>query len=258
MAEPVEPDDPQDDPPPVPSGAGVAKHPGVSAVPPVKNGPRRPEVESELVAWYAMDRAQQVAALREAAAGNRGFTIETLVHISCQAHSAGSRADLNIAFAALTQVATPLLLSQAWGVAADERQDQAQEILLLLFKAIQAGTADYAEVNFASFAKRRSISLYRARASRFEESNTRIEPSDEADPLDDVPTRMPSQEAQAALSLVLDKLAPRLRAAFIQYHVMQMTYEEIAQHYDVDESTARSWVKRANTIVGLGGGKDDR
>jgi RNA polymerase sigma factor (sigma-70 family) len=258
MAEPVELDDPQDDPLPVPSGTGVAKHPGVSAVPPVENGPRQPEVEGELAAWYAMDRAQQVAALRETAAGNRGFTIEALVHISCHAHATGSRVDLNLAFAALTRVATPLLLRQAWGVAADERYDQAQEVLLHLFKAIQAGTAGYAEVNFSSFAKRRSISLYRSRASRFEESNTRIEPSDETDPLDDVPARMPSQEAQAALSLVLDQLAPRLRAAFIQYHVMQMTYEEIAQHYDVDESTARSWVKRANAIVGFRGGKDDR
>jgi RNA polymerase sigma factor (sigma-70 family) len=258
MAEPVELDDPKDDLPPVPSGAGVAKHTGGSAVPPVKNGPRLPEVESELVAWYAMDRTQQVAALRATAAGNRRFTVGALVHISCQAHAAGSRADLNLAFAALTQMATPLLLSQAWGVAADERQDQAQEVLLHLFKAIQGGTADYAEVNFPSFAKRKSISLYRTRASRFEESYTRLDPTDELDPLDTVADRAPSQEAQAALSRALDKLAPELRAVFIQYHVMQLTYEEIAQQLDVDESTVRKWIKRANAIVGIGGGKDDR
>jgi RNA polymerase sigma factor (sigma-70 family) len=258
MAGPVELDDPKDDLPPVPSGAGVPKYPGPSAVPPVKNGPRPPEVESELVAWYGMDRAQQVAALRATAAGKHRFTVEALVHISCQGHAAGSRADFNLAFAALTQVATPLLLSQAWGAAADERRDQVQEILLHLFKAIQAGTADYAEVNFPSFAKRKSISLYRARANRFEEKHKRIEPTDEVDPLDDVPARVPSQEAQAALSRALDKLAPKLRAVFIQYHVMQMTYEEIAQHHDVDESTVRSWVKRANAIVGFRGGENDR
>jgi RNA polymerase sigma factor (sigma-70 family) len=258
MAESAELDDPSDDPPPVPSRAGVANHSGVSVVPPAANGPRRPEVEDELAAWYAMDRVEQVSVLRTASAGNRRFTVEALVHISCQAHAAGDRPGLNLAFEALSKMATPLLLSQAWGQAADERYDQAQEVLLHLFKAIQAGTAGYAEVNFASFAKRKAISLYRARASRFEGSYTRIEPSDELDPLDDVAARLPSQEAQAALSRALDKLSPKFRAAFIQYHVMGLTYEEIAQQHEVDESTVRSWVKRANAIVGLAGGKDDR
>jgi RNA polymerase sigma factor (sigma-70 family) len=162
---------------------------------------------------------------------------------------------LNLAFEALGKVATPLLLSQAWGQAADEREKQAQEVLLHLFKAIQDGAAGYAEVNFASFAKRKAISLYRTRASRFEGSNTRIEPTDEVDPLDDVAPRMSSQEAQAALSRALDKLSPKIRAVFIQYHLMGLTYEEIAQQHDVDESTVRSWVKRANAIVGFAGGK---
>jgi RNA polymerase sigma factor (sigma-70 family) len=259
MAESAELDDPSDDDsPPANARAGAAKQSGSSAVPPLKSGTRRPEVEDELAGWYAMDRPEQLAALRAAAAGNRLFSVEALVHICCQADAARNRAGLNLAFEALSKVATPLLLSQAFGQAADERFDQVQEILLHLFKAIRSGTADYAEVNFASFAKRKSISLYRARASRFEGSYTRIEPSEELDPLDDVPDRLPSQEAQAALSRALDKLSPKFRAVFIQYHVMGLTYEEIAQQHEVDESTVRSWVKRANAIVGLAGGKNDR
>jgi RNA polymerase sigma factor (sigma-70 family) len=240
MAEPPELDDPSDNRPPVP---------------PVPNGPRRPEVEAELAAWYAMGRADQVAALRATMAGGRRFTVEALVHISCQAYAAGDRPGLNLAFEALSNAATPLLLSQASGQAADEREEQAQEVLLHLFKAIKDGAAGYAEVNFASFAKRKAISLYRMRASRFEGSSTRIEPTDEVDPLDNVAARMPSQEAQAALSRALDKLSPKIRAVFIQYHLMGLTYEEIARQHAVDESTVRSWVKRANAIVGFAGGK---
>jgi RNA polymerase sigma factor (sigma-70 family) len=255
MAEPAELDDPSVDPPPGPSSAGIVHNTGVSTVPPVTNGPRRPEVEDELAGWYAMARPEQVAALHATATGSRGFTVEALVHISTQAYGAGDRAGLNLAFEALSKVATPLLLSQASGQAADEREEQVQEVLLHLFKTIQTGTADYAEVNFASFAKRKAISLYRARASRFEGTYSRVEPSDELDPLDDVVARMPSQEAQTALSRALDKLSPKFRAVFIQYHVMGLTYEEIAQQHEVDESTVRSWVKRANAIVGLAGGR---
>ena len=254
MTEPAELDDPSVIPP-VPSGAGVAQKSGASTVPPVPNGPRRPEVEGELVAWYAMGRTEQVAALRATTAGVRRFTVEALVHISWQASAAGDRAGLNLAFEALSKMATPLLLNQAWGQASDEREEQAQEVLLHLFKQIRAGAAGYAEVNFASFAKRKAISLYRMRASRFEGSSTRIQPTEELDPLDEVAARMPSQEAQAALSRALDKLSPKIRAVFIQYHLMGLTYEEIAQQHEVDESTVRSWVKRANAIVGFKGGK---
>jgi RNA polymerase sigma factor (sigma-70 family) len=68
---------------------------------------------------------------------------------------------------------------------------------------------------------------------------------------------MPSPEAQALLKRAVGKLEGRLREAFIQYHVTGLTYEELAEHYDVDESTIRNWVKRANRLVGHQGGNDD-
>jgi RNA polymerase sigma factor (sigma-70 family) len=138
-------------------------------------------------------------------------------------------------------------------MAPDERREQVQQILLETFTAIQSGKADFAASHFAAFAKRRSISLYRKRSGRFESVNQRDEPSEEVDPLDDVPARIPSAETRALLSHALRKLTPNHRAAFLQYHHFEMTQEEIAAHHRVDARTIRNWLKKAGDAVGLTG-----
>jgi RNA polymerase sigma factor (sigma-70 family) len=149
-------------------------------------------------------------------------------------------------------------LGRAYGQAADERMEQVQEILLQTFQTISDGKADYAERSFAGFAKKKAISLYRARRARFEGANVRIEPSEEVDPLDDVPARLPSGEALALFACALDKLSPKHRAVFIQLHYWGFTQEEIAEQHRVDVRTIRNWLKAANATVGLSGGEDDR
>jgi len=247
--------DPEDDDPPLVENA-TAKASSPFCVPALKNGMRRPEVEVELEQWYALGGAEQLLELRATVNGKRSLCSESLIHITTAFHRAGNRRGLNLAFEALSHVAAPLLLSQAFGQARDEKLEQVQEILLEAFKVIRSDAAEYLEVNFASFAKRKAVTLYQKRKRQFEHKHDRLEGFDDADPLDDVPDRQPSQEAKAALSLLLDQLPSDLRQVFIQYHVMQLTYEEIAQQQKVDESTVRKWLKRAAVIVSLDGGKE--
>lgn len=199
------------------------------------------------------DEAAQQAALREVIAGKRQTTAEVLITMCQRAHQEGDRATLNLAFEALSKIAAPLLLSQAWSLSAEDRRDQVQHILMEVFAAIQAGKGGFAQRHFAAFAKRRSISLYRKRRSQFEGVNKRIEPSENDDPIDGLPARLPSAEVRALLAIAIDKLPPKHRAAFIQYHRFEMTHEEIAAHHGVDESTVRYWLKKAAVATGLTG-----
>lgn len=231
-----------------------ARPPDKYGVPPLRKGERRREVEQELRRWYAMNQEDRAAAIAAATRGSRDWSPEVFVHVSVHAYASGGRAAFNPPFGAFAARVTPLLLSQAWGSAEGEEEDQVQEVLEHTCEAIIAGTADYAEINFADFAKKKAISLHRSRESRFEGAYQQIEPELDADPLDAVPDRMPSPEALALLSKQLDGLTGRLRSVFIQYHVMRFTYEEIAEQYDVDESAVRLWVKKANAIVGIKGG----
>lgn len=214
---------------------------------------RRQQLSDEFAQWNDLERPKRLAALREAVAGRRAASLEVLTQLCRQAVEAGDRQKLNLAFEALSKKAAPLLFSQAWGLTKEDRRDQVQEVLLKIFAAIQNGRAGYAESNFAGFAKRRAIELYRARQGRWEGANERIEPTEMVDPMDKVPARLPSQEARALLARSLDTLSPKHRAAFIQYHHFGMTQEEIAHHHEVEVRTVYNWLKKADTALGLSG-----
>ncbi|MBI1869136.1 MAG: sigma-70 family RNA polymerase sigma factor [Methylocystis sp.] len=258
MVESTEGEYPDDDAPPAPPKAGRAEGARDGLIRPLAKGSRRPDVEAELVSWLAVEGAQQRLALRQVIEGGRAASAEALIHLCRRAHEAGDRQTLNLAFEALGKRATPLLLSQAWGLSTDERREQVQDILLETFEAIRKDKADFAESNFAAFAKRKAISLYRSRRARFEGANKRIEPTEEVDPLDNVPARIPSAEVRALLAISLDKLSPKHRAIFIQYHQFEMTQEEIAAHHRVTVRTVYSWLKAAEAAVGLSGDENDR
>jgi DNA-directed RNA polymerase specialized sigma24 family protein len=258
MNETTELNDPNENMPPAHMSAGGDTDSRVGLVPPLANGQRRPEVEGELGRWYALQAPERLLSLREAVTGRCAFSLEALVHVSRQAFVNGDRKTLNLAFEALTMAAAPLLLGQAYGQVADERMEQVQEVLLQTFQAISDGNADFAEQCFAGFAKKKAISLYRARRARFEGASLRIEPYDEVDPMDDVPARLPSGETLAIFACSLDKLSPKHRAAFIQFYHWGFTQEEIAQQHRVDVRTIRNWLKAASATVWLSGGEDDR
>jgi RNA polymerase sigma factor (sigma-70 family) len=194
--------------------------------------------------------------LREVIAGSHQISTEALVHICAGAHRAGNRRLVNLSFEAVTKTATPLLLSQAFGQAEDERREQVQEILLQLFAAIRAGKSQLPERLFAKFAKRRSIDQFRRRDAKFEAKSERSEPVAEADPVDDLADRTPSLEDRVLLSVAVDKLPPKLRTAFIQKHHFGMTQEEIAEQNDVDVRTVYSWLREAATALGLKGDEE--
>ena len=228
-------------------------------VPRLARGERRPEVEAELENWYELDSEQRASSLRAAVDGTQTFSFETFVHISRQAFAAGDRKLMNLAFEALSKAATPLLLYQAKGkgMSREDRDDQVQQILLEIFEAIRVGKADFLEIKFKAFTRRRSISHYRQRKARFEGVNQRIEPTVEFDPIDDVPARLPSPEARALLHWALDKLSEKHRAVFIQYHLFKMTQAEIAQHHGATVRSVYNWLKAADAAIGLSGGEDD-
>jgi RNA polymerase sigma factor (sigma-70 family) len=257
MVESAELEDPDDDTAPATPKVGGVEGARDGFIRPLTNGSRRPDVEAELVSWLTLAGAQQCLALRQVIEGGRAASAEALVHLCRGAHEAGDRQTLNLAFEALGKRATPLLLSQAWGLSADERREQVQEILLEIFEAIRKNKADFAESNFAAFARRKAISLYRSRRARYEGANKRIEPTEEVDPLDNIPARIPSADARALLAISLDKLPPKHREVFIQYHQFEMTQEEIAAHHRVTVRTVYSWLKSAEAAVGLSGDEND-
>ena len=231
---------------------------GGGSVPPLANGQRRPEVEEELRRWYAMDETKQQESLRAGMQGCHVFSIETLVHLSRRAYTNGDREFLNLAFETFSIRATPLLLSQAWGLPHDERQGQAQEVMLYVFNAIRTGKADFVEINFAAFASRKAVSLYRKRKIRFENITQRIEATDEYDPVDKLPAPTSSAEEQVLLDCLLDKLPAKHRDVVIQYYRLEMTQEEIASHHEVTVRTVHNWLRAAEAELGLRkGGKHD-
>lgn len=258
MDESTELDDPGEHAPPAPSPAGGIEQSRDESIRPLATGNRRPEVEAELGRWRVLDDAQRRLALRQVIEGGRAASAEALIHLCRRAFEAGDRQMLNLAFEALGKRATPLLLSQAWGLSNDERGEQVQEILLETFEAIRKDKTDFAESNFAAFTKRKAISLYRSRQARFEGANKRIEQTEAVDPLDNIPARIPSAEARALLASSLDKLSPKHRAVFIQYHHFEITQEEIAAHHRVTVRTVYSWLKTAEAAVGLSGDENDR
>ena len=224
---------------------------------PAANGAQRSRQNLQIgTPWIA---GSALRPLRAAVDGTQTFNFETLVHISRRAFATGNRKLLNLAFEALAKTATPLLLYQARGkrMSPEEREEQVQQILLEIFETIQADKADFLESKFKAFTYRKSISHYRKRRARIEGAYQRIEPTEEFDPIDNVPARLPSQEARALLQTVLDKLPKKQRAVFIQYHLFKMTQAEIAQHHGATVRSVYNWLKAAETAIGLSGDEDD-
>jgi RNA polymerase sigma factor (sigma-70 family) len=234
---------------------GTADVPGI---PPLVRYRRRREISEELRRWYSLDEAAQLEELRRAATGARSWSIEVLMHTVRRAYASGDRRAYVQTFNAFATRATPLLMRQARKHNAGEEEDHAQDVLLQTAKEVQAGKAEYAETNFADYAMRKAISARRRTDATLEGKLKRAEPitptndegGDALDPLDEIADRLPSPEARALLSHAVGKLEGELRDVFIQYHVHGLTYREIAEHYDVDETTVSNWVKRANRLVG--------
>jgi RNA polymerase sigma factor (sigma-70 family) len=236
-----------------------------SGIPPLLKYRRRPELTEELRRWYALDDVARVDALKQAAVGEMRWSIETLMHAVRQAYATGDRRAYVQTFNAFATRATPLLLRQAVKYDAGEDEDHAQEVLLITAKEVQAGKAEYAEANFADYAMRKAIDAHRRKDATIESKRDRIEPStpsdgsedDVVDPVEQLEDRMASPEVLALLSRALGKLDGKLRAVLIQYFMARLTYDELAEHYDVDATTVSNWVKLALKLAGREGGNDD-
>jgi RNA polymerase sigma factor (sigma-70 family) len=236
-----------------------------SGIPPLVKYRRRPELTEELRRWYALDDVARVDSLKQAAVGEKRWSIETLMHAVRQAYATGDRRAYIQTFNAFATRATPLLLRQAVKYDAGEDEDHAQEVLLITAKEVQAGKAEYAEANFADYAMRKAIDAHRRKDATIESKRDRIEPStpsdgsddDVVDPVEQLEDRMASPEVLALLSRALGKLDGKLRAVLIQYFMARLTYDELAEHYDVDATTVSNWVKLALKLAGREGGNDD-
>lgn len=211
------------------------------------------KVAAEEASILALAPPARTSALREILRGDRKVSVEALVRVSARGHRDGDEALMKLAFEAAAKLAAPLLLFQAFGQSRDEREEQVQEINLQLLKAIRAGTSKLAENFFASFARRRAIDLFRKRDARIDGSLERVEPQDEWDPLDDIPERAVGIDLKAAMRIALDRLPPKIRQVFVEWHQFEMTQEEIAQRHGVSKRTVYSWLKQANDLLGMKG-----
>jgi RNA polymerase sigma factor (sigma-70 family) len=213
-------------------------------------------VETEAAQFASMNWPSLRSSLREVIAGQRVCTTEALVRICSMAHQQNDRPKFNLAFEAASKTAVPLLISQGFGQI-DDRHDQAQEVLLQLFAAISQGKAQLAQTFFAAYAKRRAIDLFRRNDTQIEAKMDRIDPTETVDPIETL-SDSTNVEAKALFSIAIDKLPPKHRTAFIQYHRFGMTQEEIAVQADVDVRTVRDWLKEARAALGLKGDANDR
>ena len=100
------------------------------ATPSRRDVERLPHVQVEIDHWSEMEPEEQRKAYRDIIAGRRTASAETMVYFCRLAHEAGDRALLNLAFEAMTKLATPKLLKSAWGQTPEDRNDQAQHILM--------------------------------------------------------------------------------------------------------------------------------
>ena len=265
MAKSAEVDDPSRDA--VPGPTTPARREKLNAdrlgIPPLKTYSRRPDVTEELQRWYSLGDAERLEELNRATAGERRWSFEALLHVARLAYAEGDRVAYFRAFNAFATRATPLLYSQARAQRLDEPEDHVQDVLLIAARDIQAGKADYAEAYFADYTLRKAIDARRRKDATLEAKLVREEPTRAPedgqiiDPLDEVADRVPSPEARALLHRGVGKLEGRLREVFIQYHVERRTYAEIADHYEMDETTVSNWVKQAERLVGYQGGNDD-
>lgn len=183
---------------------------------------------------------------------------EVLVRLCGQAQRQGDTRTLNLAFEILSKQETGRLYHQAWGQVREEREQQVQDVLMRLFEAIRNGTSGYAETNFAGWAKRRAVDLHRTRKARFERAATRVQPTDDVDPLDELAAPGLSAEDKATILQALDKLPPKHRAVFIQIHQLGMTQPEVAQHHGVVVKTVYNWLRECADILSNSGDQDAR
>ena len=218
-------------------------------VPPLGKGRRPPEVEAELTRLYALTDEQRRDLFATSVQTGSGCCCEALVHFCARAFATDDQGLVTLTFEALSRTATPMLSSLARKRPPADREDHAQEILMIAYEFIQAGRADFLECRFAVFAKRRSIDLFRKENRRLESQQVRNEPIATHDPLDDVPDRGLGPEDEAILQEALDKLPQRLRLPYIQYHRMGLTKEEIARHHGVSTRTVYTWLKEALRIL---------
>jgi len=212
------------------------------------------EVDAQTAHLKRLDAGELNKVLREVIAGSQKLTTEALIRTCVEACAENNERLVKLSFEAVVKSATPLLLSQAWGLSEDEAEEQAQEIFAQLFAAIRAGKSGMAGRFFAAYAKRRSISEHRKREARIEGAMTRIEPEGDVDPIEELPDRIPSAEARALLQRQMDRIEdPEHRAAFIKYHYFEMTQQEIAKEHEVGVRTMHEWLKNAAAAVGLKG-----
>lgn len=211
------------------------------------------KVASETAFLRNFTPAELRSALLEVVARSRKVLPESLVRLSVAAHAADDRPLLSLTFEALIKTATPLLTSQAWDIDGQDIDDQIQDILVKLFEDIRAGKAEMAGRVFTAWAKRRSISLYRQRAARFEGSSDRVEPTADGDPLDEIAERISSFDARELLDRGIEKLPEKHAAAFIRVYILGMKQEEVAKEMNVNVRTLRDWLKKSAKALGHNG-----
>jgi DNA-directed RNA polymerase specialized sigma24 family protein len=221
---------------------------------------RRSEVETEIRILIGLPVGELKVRLHQCIAGAAPILGEVLIYLLRVAITNADRALLNLAFEALSKLATPALLKHARILPPDEQSEHAQEVLMRVFAAAKQGgaTIDYAEVNFNDYLKCRSIERLRERNNDFEVVSRRINPTDTYDPLNSVLDRDPSLEGRVLLQMAIAKLPRKLKEVFLQFHFLKLTQEEIAQQHDgVEPRTIRNWLAEAKKILGMSGDKHD-
>jgi len=164
---------------------------------------------------------------------------------------------------------SPFFRGQFRGFDKATREDVQQEVLMKVVEDILAedDRADFMEVRFWSYLKRRTISAYRsafADTDKVESLDTGYLGQGESEgrtKLESLKDKELSPEELAMLSDGLSKLPPRLREVFVLRHKVGMPIGSdnleddppdkltLAQHFGCSGRTIRNWLRQADELL---------
>lgn len=217
---------------------------------------RRPEVKKEIRDLLVLSREALKARLGSCSI--KPISGEALIYFVRTAIADRDRVLLNAAFEALSRLATPQLLSDAWILPPDERHDHAQAVLMQVYKEAQDGGADYAEVNFNHYLKWRSIDQIRKRNKDLEVVNSCLDSTDASKLLQHtMPHSGLSPEDRVLIRMAMARLPRKVREVFLQYHYLGLTQPEIAEQHGRTPQRVSQWLADARKMLGMSGGEHE-
>jgi DNA-directed RNA polymerase specialized sigma24 family protein len=226
--------------------------------------------EKQIAGAIALDRAGLIARAqwRDETASDY-LSPEALVYFIRRADSNRDVRVRDALFRELVERCAPFFRGQFPGMDKTVREDLQQDVLNKVVEDILAvdDRADFMEVRFWSYLKRKTISAYRSislHAEEVESLDTGYSGAGESEGRTKLESLRDERLSPEQLTMVLEglgKLPPRLRKVFIMRHAVGMAVGSdnraddppgkptLAQHFGCSGRTIRNWLREADDLL---------